>query len=324
VKSLQTLFLAFLCVVLSAYKVAADVPNPGFNSLFIGHSFFKPFADGMPNYAAAVGIAGHSQLVVFSGGATGAPLALWNNPTKSAEIKAYLNSGDVELFGMTYAPEYPTTEGYKNWIDYALAKNPNTRFALALPWQDFPENYDSATYANYWNLGHTTGWHDFVDEIRALYPGVDIYCIPYGQISGELYVRFDANNLPNYPTNVQNLVGAAETSIYKDEKGHPGFILRDLGRLVWLNAIYDVDLLAGSVGAFTNDFKAIAQTTIMDAHDPAYDAAYHNDIDGDRVGDSVDNCISTPNPDQELAIGYTDCGAACVVVACGAASCTNQ
>jgi hypothetical protein len=107
--------LMVLCVVFSAHKVAADVPNPGFNSLFAGHSFFAPIAVDFPNYVSSAGIAGHSQLVVFSGGDSGQPLALWNNPTKSAEIKAYLDSGDVELFGMVYDPAL--NAAYHNDID---------------------------------------------------------------------------------------------------------------------------------------------------------------------------------------------------------------
>lgn len=294
-KSVQTLFVAFLCVALFSYKVAADVPNPGFNSLFIGHSFFKPFADGMPNYVGAAGIAGHTQSVVFAGGENGAPLALWNDPTKSAEIKAYLDSGDVELFGMTTAAN-PTTEGYENWIDYALAKNPTTRFFVGLPWSPNPESTDAATYATTWLTAHATDWHDFIDSIRALYPGVDIYAIPYGQSAGELRILQDAGNLQAVP----NLKGDAADSIFTDTLGHPGDILRDLGRLVWLNAIYDVDLSTYTYGPSwgTTDLKAIAQS-IMEGHDPDYDAAYHVDTDGDRVGNSLDNCLITANPNQE-------------------------
>lgn len=306
-KSIQFLFSVFLCVALSSHRVAAEVPDHGFNSLFIGHSFFKPFADGMPNYTGAAGIPGHSQSVVFSGGATGAPLALWNNASKSAQIKAYLDSGDVELFAMTYHPTYPTTEGYENWINYALAQNPNTRFALALPWGTNPGSTAAATYANGWSAAHASGWHDLVDDIRALFPGVDIYCIPYGQSSGELYLLYDASNLPD----VQSLVGAAANSVYSDAFGHPGHILRDLGRLVWLNAIYDVDLATYSFGpSYTTDLYTLAQT-IMAGHDPAYDAAYHVDADGDRVGDSLDNCPLIPNPDQAPSTLEPGRGIAC-------------
>ena len=126
-RPIQILFAVFLCVALPSHNASAVVPNPGFNSLVIGHSFFKPFADGMTDYITAAGIAGHTQTVVFSGGATGAPLALWENATKGPQIRAILDGGDVELFGMTYHPDYPTSEGYENWIDYALAKNPTTR-----------------------------------------------------------------------------------------------------------------------------------------------------------------------------------------------------
>jgi hypothetical protein len=293
-KSIQKLFTAFLFVALFVTTAAAEVPNPGFNSLFIGHSFFRPFAEGMPDYSAAAGIAGHTQTIVFSGGATGAPQALWENASKRAEIQAVLDGGDVELFGMTYEPTYPTTEGYKKWIDYALSKNPQTRFFIALPWLDFPENYDAATYASGWLNWHSTQWHAFIDTLRAMYPGVDIFCVPYGQSAVELRSMFAAGNLPD----VNVLTSNSDAAIFRDAKGHPDLILQDLGRLVWLNALYDVDLSTYSYGPnYTTDLKSIAQS-IMAGHDPHYDAAYRVDADGDRVGDSLDNCPSTANPDQ--------------------------
>ncbi|MFT4519311.1 MAG: hypothetical protein ACI9JM_001707 [Halioglobus sp.] len=293
-RSIQILFVALLCMALSAHRAAADVPNPGFNSLFIGHSFFRPFAQGMPDYSGAAGIAGHTQSIVFSGGATGAPQALWENASKQAEIQAILDSGDVELFGMTYHGDYPTTEGYENWIDYALDKNPTTRIFVGLPWSPYPENTDAATYATHWLTAHATAWHSFISSLRALYPGVDIYAIPYGQSAVELRNLFAANNL----SDVQDLVGDASDSIYTDALGHPGDILRDLGRLVWLNAIYDVDLSTYTFGpSYTTDLKVIAKS-IMDAHDPIFDAAYHVDADGDRVGDSLDNCPLVANAGQ--------------------------
>lgn len=320
-RSMQILVAVLLCVALNGYRAAAETPDPGFKSLFIGHSFFRPFAEGMPSYAAAAGIAGHSQSIVFAGGANGAPQALWENASKRAEIQGILDGGDIELFGMTYYPTYSTTEGYENWIDYALARNPTTRFFIALPWLNNPQNFSATDYAALWLAYHDAGWHDFVDSIRALYPGVDIFGIPYGQSALELRNLQAAGNLPGAP----NLVGDASNSIFTDALGHPGNILRDLGRLVWLDAIYDVDLSAYSYGPTwgTTDLNAIAKG-IMDAHDPDFDAAYLTDTDGDRIGDAVDNCISVANPGQEVSSLNPACGQACETASCAGVTCVNH
>ena len=306
-KTMPGLISLLLCIVLSTTHARADVPDPGFNSLFIGHSFFRPFAQGMPSYVSAAGITGHTQSIVFSGGATGAPEALWNNASKRAEIQAVLDTGNVELFGMTYHPTYGTTQGYENWIDYALARNPTTRFFVALPWLTTPANFNTATYASLWNGFNEGAWQTFIDSIRALYPNVDIFSIPYGKSAVELHLLQDANNLPDAP----NLQGNASNSIFTDNLGHAGDILVDLGRLVWLNAIYDVDLANYSYGpSYNTDLHAVAKA-IMDGHDPAYDAAYHVDIDDDRVGDSIDNCPLISNPDQTPSTLEPGRGVAC-------------
>ena len=92
--------------------------------------------------------------------------------------------------------------------------------------------------------------------------------------------------------------GAKATSIFTDNLGHPGTILIDLGILVWLPAIYGVDLTNYSYGpTYSIDLKPIAQS-IMDDHDPDYNAAYLTDSDGDGVGDAIDNCLLVANPDQ--------------------------
>ena len=234
----------------------------GYNSLFIGHSFFVPFAYGMPLYTAQAGITDHTQTVVSSGGASGAPQALWEDAAHAAEIKAVLDVGDVELFAMTYAGEYPTTEGYINWINYALDKNPNTRIAVAMPWIDFPAIYNATDYANTLNLSHDVVWRNFIAELSALYPTTDIFSIPHGLAAVELRLLFDANNLPD----INFLTGDKSNSLFVDTKGHAGDMLKALGRLIWLGVIYDVDLanLDYDLG-YTTDLKAIAQTIIDDA-----------------------------------------------------------
>ncbi len=264
----DAIWIATLVVLLFGGLASTALPpqSTGFNSLFMGHSFFRPFADGMPFHAAQAGIVGHTQSTVTAGGSNGAPQALWENASKRAEIQAILDGGDIELFGMTYHGDYPTSEGYENWIEYALAQNPNTRFALALPWGPNPESTSAAAYASNWHLGHSTGWHDLIDTLRALYPGVDIFCIPYGQSALELRLLFAAGNLDD----VDFLVSATGDAIYADTFGHADDILKDLGRLVWLNAIYDVDLTTYAYDpGYIADLKGIAQS-IMDGHNAAY------------------------------------------------------
>ena len=70
--------------------LAANPPQPfikGLESLFIGHSFFRPVAQGLPFHTTQAAISVHSQSVVSAGGANGAPEALWNDPDKRATIQ---------------------------------------------------------------------------------------------------------------------------------------------------------------------------------------------------------------------------------------------
>lgn len=52
-----------------------------------------------------------------------------------------------------------TTEGYENWIDYALAKNPSTMFMIGIPWPDYPRDYDTAAYTAGVRENYTS-WQD--------------------------------------------------------------------------------------------------------------------------------------------------------------------
>jgi hypothetical protein len=236
----------------------------------MGHSFFNPFAEGMPFHVAQNGIGNHTQSLVFSGGATGAPEALWNNASKRAEIQGILDSGDIELFVMTYHPDYPGVTGYSNWINYALARNPDTRIAIALPWNTLPASTSAAAYASNWHDFHETTFHSGMDYLRSLYPGTEIFCIPYGQSAVELRNLFDAGEL----SDVNSLINSNGNAIFVDNSGHPGDILVELGRLVWINAIYGVDMTTYAYDpGYNADLKAIAHD-IRSAHDPDFDAPY--------------------------------------------------
>ena len=64
--------------------------------------------------------------------------------------------------------------------------------------------------------------------------------------------------------------GPQATSLFVDNKGHQGDIIREAGSLLWLKSIYSVDLNTFSydTGFNTNLNEIVNQ--IVDSHDPNY------------------------------------------------------
>ncbi|MEJ6776278.1 MAG: hypothetical protein QNK85_03005, partial [Crocinitomicaceae bacterium] len=91
------------------------------------------------------GFENHTATTVFRGGENGRPLNFWNDATSNEhnEIKMVLDQGDVEFFGMTAGllPDNPT-DGFREWIDYALQNNPNITIFLSIPPPDKPANWE--------------------------------------------------------------------------------------------------------------------------------------------------------------------------------------
>ena len=235
----------------------------GQNLLAIGHSFFVPIARELPAHAARAGVVGHTQSEVFSGGQSGTPSSLWENPTKSAQIKSILDTGTVDIFAMTYDPD---SEGYEEWIDYALAANPNTTIYIGLPWIDFPSDWTTEDYASFWLTAHRTAWPALLASLQALYPGVEILNLPYGQSAIELRLLFESGNLPD----VSSMTGAAGSAIFTDYKGHAGRILKDTAAMIWLSTFYGTNLYNYNWNhGYTTDLRQIAGA-IMDENAQIY------------------------------------------------------
>ena len=86
----------------------------------------------------------------------------------------------------------------------------------------------------------------------------------------ELYNRWDDGTL----TDVSELVGSHGSGVFRDDFGHADLILEDLASLVWLQAIYGVDLATFDAGyPWAIDLNSIA-AEILAAHDPEYDAPW--------------------------------------------------
>lgn len=240
----------------------------GLNTLYIGHSFGRPFAEKLTDFVERAGVPDHNQQIVFGGGQSGAPRALWEHPLRGAEIQRILDSGQVDVLVMICCSEgFVDGAGdpaLRLWIDYALARNPSTRFVLALPWLDFPERYPSAAvYEATWEQLRAL-WHAEIEALRAEYPGVDIIALPHGRAAVDLRLRFEAGTLPE----VEVMTGRGEATLFNDDKGHAAQILQDLGTLVWVGAIYPGTALASALPGppYETDLVSMAETIL--SNDP--------------------------------------------------------
>ena len=100
----------------------------GSTMLLIGNSFFRPYAEKLDLMAIDAGLVNHNSTKVFRGGDNGRAISFWNDSTSKEHslIKSTLDQGGIEYFGMTsgYLDENPT-DGYREWISYALQNNPD-------------------------------------------------------------------------------------------------------------------------------------------------------------------------------------------------------
>ena len=99
------------------------------------------------------------------------------------------------------------------------------------------------------------------EALRSAYPGVEIFTIPHGRAAGELMTLFEAGELPD----VRALRGRNNQAIFTDAKGHAGQILKDMGGLIWLGAIYGVDVSDYAFErSYMTDIAGMAQTIVSE------------------------------------------------------------
>jgi hypothetical protein len=212
--------------------------------LYIGHSFGRPFARELPSFVEMAGIDNHVQEIVFRGGPNGSPQSLWEDPKVRVEIQDILAEGDTDLLIMICCSENflesrQSDWAVENWIDYAVSVNPDTDFALALPWPDYPEDYENnEAYSERIIEAHASAWHPFIDDLRELYPQSEIQSIFHGRAAIELRGLFESGSLPE----ISEMTSKRPPGLFTDRKGHAGQILLDLGTLIWLGTIYDIDM----------------------------------------------------------------------------------
>jgi len=283
-RNFKFLITAVVLVFLSCSKddsLIEETPQPtdtqGYNMLLIGNSFFKPYAEKFNIMAVDAGFENHSAVVVFRGGENGRPINFWNDATSTAhnDIKMALDQGNIDFFGMTAGklPDNPT-DGFREWIAYALQNNPDITIFLSIPPPDFPEDWEqlaqdlgfSTIQEAYSYFVNESVHNTLVDELRAEFPSTPIFTIPTGWAT----INLAQMNLDNLLLDNINFSGPLETSIFTDQKGHQGEIVRQTGGLIWLNSIYNIDLTSHDYDTgFNTDLHTIADE-IVNNHDTNY------------------------------------------------------
>jgi hypothetical protein len=267
---------ASLGLVITVADLAGD------KMVFMGNSFFRPYADHFGMMAADAGFPDHADTGVFAGGDKGVPKYLWSDPSEANQenkqlIQAALDEGGIDVFGMTgsdISQSATPTEGYSEWIAYALQNNPDVDILISVPAIDFPADWQQR--AEEFGVADIHELYAFfvdemmnktlIDSLREEFPSTHIFSIPTGKAAKVLARMYQDNML------LDDVLprGPYEESLFTDEKGHQGKIIVETGTLMWLNGLYGVDLSSNDFDTgFDTDLPTIA-AEIMQQHDPNY------------------------------------------------------
>jgi len=247
----------------------------GQNMLLMGNSFFRPYAERFSELALDADFLEHRDTIVMRGGVYGTPIGLWTTEDTNTEIKQILDSGNIDILGMTwYFNENNPTSGFSEWIEYALQNNPSIKIFVHIPPIDFPADWQqTAEDYGYNNIRDLYGYlvsdlthKSVIDQLREIYPSTEIFTLPTGWATFDLVDQYENNLL----LDDISLFGSYDDSIFRDTKGHQGKIVVNTGALIWLNGLYGVNLRTNdSDTGFNTDLHTIAEN-IMDLHDPDY------------------------------------------------------
>ena len=278
-KKILSLFILNVMLLTACNK--EETPQPiqtqGYNMLLIGNSFFKPYAEKLDDLSILAGFENHNSTRITRGGENGRPINFWNdsNTSEHQQIKATLDQGNIDIFGMTagHEPEDPT-EGHRAWINYALQNNPNIIIFIAIPQIDFPADWEQRAQEYgfetiqelYDYFVNDIVHHQILDQLRIEFPSTKIFTIPTGWTS----VKLDQMNENNELLDDISRFGPQSTSLFVDPKGHQGDIIRETGTMLWLSSIYGVNLsnFTYDTGFNTNLHEIAKQIT--DSHDSNY------------------------------------------------------
>lgn len=288
-KNLYLLIITFIVSCSPTTQSNEEVTVNGYKMLLMGNSFFRPYAETLDDMISYTEIENHDATIVFRGGENGNPYNFWNDSdtNEHQQIKSVLNQGNIELFGMTSGASEDLDasdilSGIRNWIQYAINRNPNISIFLAAPTFDFPNGDSNSTRPDWNTFALDNGFNsvqefydyyinemvhkEIVDELRKEFPSTKIFTIPTGWAAKNLAQM----NLDNELLDDITMFGPKSTSIFTDEKGHQGQIVIETGTMIWLNSIYQINLEDFDYDTgFSTDLHQIA-IDVMNNHPSSY------------------------------------------------------
>lgn len=240
----------------------------GYNCVFLGHSFFAPIARALQDHPAQAGFDAHEQMIVFHGGANGSPGRLWASDKEDVRrAKEQIRTGDVDLIGLTFFPGVGSElADYQKWIDLGTEHNPDAKFFIMAPWPRYQDR-SFEEYEAQWERFHPA-IHDIIDELEAANPDTELFCIPQGKWMVELWRLYENDELPDVAVLKRPGRDNKQSCLFVDQLGHGGRIPVELGALLWLTAIYDVDVREYDLDTETKaDLKELAWKIIHEHND---------------------------------------------------------
>jgi hypothetical protein len=248
--------------------------------LLMGNSFFRPYAETFDDMVSYTEIENHDATTVFRGGENGNPYNFWNDSGTSQhqQIKSVLEQGNIELFGMTCGAsadlDIPDIlSGIRNWIQYAVDRNPDISIFLAIPtiaypadWEESAQEFGLDTVDEFYDYFDNSVHSNIVDQLRIEFPSTIIFTIPTGRVTQNIVDMYNDNSL----LDDIDFFGTQSTAIFRDNLGHQGDIVLEGGGMVWLNSIYQINLEDFNYDTgFNTDLHQIA-IDVMNNHPSSY------------------------------------------------------
>ena len=279
-KNLYLLIITFIVSCSPTTQSSEDVAPDGYKMLLMGNSFFRPYAETFDDMVSYTEIENHDATMVFRGGENGNPYNFWNDSGTSQhqQIKSALDQGNIELFGMTSGAsadlDIPDIlSGIRNWIQYAVDRNPDISIFLAIPtiaypadWEESAQEFGLDTVDEFYDYFDNSVHSNIVDQLRIEFPSTIIFTIPTGRVTQNIVDMYNDNSL----LDDIDFFGTQSSAIFRDNLGHQGDIVLEGGGMVWLNSIYQINLEDFNYDTgFNTDLHQIA-IDVMNNHPSSY------------------------------------------------------